>query len=66
MLGLPGSVHRAVWDEHLDKPVPPGTRLGEVRPLFRKLPPDFLEKIDEVVEEARRRAMEKRPPVLRE
>ena len=66
MLGLEGSVHQAVWDEHLDKPVPPGTRLGEVKPLFTKLPPDFLDRVDEIIEEARRRALEKRPPALRD
>ncbi|GAB6147465.1 methionine--tRNA ligase [Stetteria hydrogenophila] len=66
MLGLPGSVHEAVWDEHLGEPVPPGTRLGGVKPLFRKLPPDFPEKAEEILGEARRRAMAKRPPLLRE
>ena len=66
MLGQEGSVHEAVWDEHLEKPPRPGTRLRGVQPLFRKLPPDFLVRVNEIVEEARRRAMEKRPPLLRE
>ncbi len=66
MLGMEGSVHNAIWDEHLDKPIEPGTLIGGVEPLFKKLPPDFLDRIDEILEEARRRANEKRPPILRE
>ncbi|MEB3860723.1 MAG: methionine--tRNA ligase [Desulfurococcales archaeon] len=66
MLGMDGSVHEAVWDEHLEKPPEPGSMIRDVEPLFKKLPPDFLERIDEILEEARRRANEKRPPILRE
>ena len=66
MLGMEGSVHEAVWDEHLGRPPRPGARLGKVEPLFTKLPPDFLDRVEEVLEEARRRAREKRPPLLRE
>ncbi len=66
MLGMKGSVHEAIWDKELDKPVPPGTRLGEIEPLFKKLPQDFLDRIDEIIEEARRKANEKRPPLLKD
>ncbi|BAA80114.1 methionyl-tRNA synthetase [Aeropyrum pernix K1] len=66
MLGLAGSVHEAVWDEWLDRPLPGGARIVRVEPLFQKLPDDFLERVDEIVEDARRRAREKRPPLLRD
>ncbi len=66
MLGMEGSVHEAVWDEWIEKPPEPGLRIGEVEPLFKKLPPDFLEKIDSIIDEARVKAASKRPPLLRE
>lgn len=65
MLGHSGTVHEALWDVELDKPPAPGTRLGKVEPVFSKLPPDFLDKIDDILDEARRRAENKRPPLLK-
>ncbi len=66
MLGQEGSVHEAIWDEELNRDPKPGTRIGSVEPLFTKLPPDFLDRIDEIIEEARIKANSKRPPILRE
>ncbi|MCE4604660.1 MAG: methionine--tRNA ligase [Aeropyrum sp.] len=66
MLGMAGSVHEAVWDEWLDRNVPGGSRIREVKPLFTKLPEDFLDRVDEIVAEARSRAASKRPPLLRD
>jgi len=36
MLGLPGSVHEASWDEAL-RPLEVGHPIGEPEPLFRKI-----------------------------
>ena len=66
MLGQEGSVHNAIWDKELDKGPQPGTKIGPVKPLFQKLPEDFLEKIDDILDEARRKANKKRPHLLRE
>ena len=66
MMGLEGSVNEKVWDNELDNPPKPGTPIGEVKPLFKKLPADFLDRIDDIIEEARRKANEKRPRLLRD
>ncbi len=65
-LGMPGSVHEALWPSELRRGPISGTRLGEVHPPFRKLPRDFLDRVDKIVEEARAKANERRPPLLRE
>lgn len=41
----------------------PGHRINRPEPVFQKLPPDFLERIDEIVSDARRKASEKRPKI---
>ncbi|MGC9072077.1 MAG: methionine--tRNA ligase [Acidilobus sp.] len=64
-LGLKGSVHEATWASELKQGPLPGSSLGDVHPLFRKLPRDFLDNINKVVEEAKDRANEKRPPLLK-
>ncbi len=43
----------------------PGHPIKKPQPIFRKLPPEFLEKVEEMVEEARRKARAKRPPFKR-
>ncbi len=66
MLGLEGSVHeRGRWREAGKLVLKPGHRIGKVEPLFRKLPPDFEKKAEELLAEARKRVMERRPPLLR-
>jgi len=66
MLGLEGTVHRAgVWLEAKKPLLKPGHRISRPEPLFSKLPPDFAEKAEAMIAEARRRVMEKRPPLLR-
>ena len=65
-LGMQGSVHDALWTSELRRGPAPGTRLRDVHPPLRKLPRDFLERVEQIVEEARERANEKRPPLLRE
>ncbi len=44
-----------------DLVIEPGHKINKPSPVFRKLPSDFLDKIDKVVEEARRKARSKRP-----
>jgi len=39
MLGLPGSVHEARWEEALE-PLEPGHAIGEPKPVFKKVPGD--------------------------
>jgi len=66
MLGLEGSVHdKGRWNEAKKLLLAPGHRIGKPEPLFRKLPPDFPEKAEELVKQAREKVMEKRPPLLR-
>ena len=67
MLNMPGSVHKkGVWREVEGKfLVSPGHRIGKPEPLFHKLPADFAEKAPQLLESARKRVMEKRPPLLR-
>ncbi|MCS7106750.1 MAG: methionine--tRNA ligase [Acidilobaceae archaeon] len=65
MLGLGGQVSKALWDSELYN-FPEEYRVSRPEPLFTKLPPDFLERLDEIIEEARRRAREKRPPFVRD
>lgn len=43
----------------------PGAELGEVGPLFRKLPPDFLDNVKDHVQRAREIAQAERPEYLR-
>lgn len=45
-------------------PIRPGHRIREPKPLFNRLPPDFLEKIDQLMEEIRLRVSKRRPPLL--
>ena len=65
-LGMLGSVHDAIWTSELRRGPKQGTRLRDVHPPLRKLPRDFLDRVERVIEEARERANEKRPPLLRE
>jgi methionyl-tRNA synthetase len=62
MLGLRGSVLEKIWDKELFEAVEFTVTRSE--PLFHKLPQDFLERIDHIVEEARARAAAKRPKVI--
>jgi methionyl-tRNA synthetase len=43
--------------------IKPGHRISKPEPIFQKLPQDFLEKVDQIVEEARRKVREKRPKI---
>ncbi|MEM3700855.1 MAG: methionine--tRNA ligase [Candidatus Bathyarchaeia archaeon] len=50
-LNLPGSVHAQKWDEAL-KPLPPKHKIGEAKPLFKKI--EFSEKeLDEMLANVR-------------
>jgi methionyl-tRNA synthetase len=50
-LNLPESVHQQKWEEAL-KPLPAGHKIGEARPLFRKIEADE-KKLDEMLEKVR-------------
>lgn len=65
MLGLEGDVNKIVWDEELYKETNQ-FNIRRVEPLFTKLPPDFLDKVESIIEEARRKAALKRPHIIRE
>jgi len=43
--------------------IKPGHRISKPEPIFQKLPQDFLEKVDQIVEEVRRKVREKRPKI---
>ncbi len=66
MLGLEGTVHsKGLWLRAGEPLLKPGHRIGKPEPLFRKLPPDFPQKAEKLIQEARRKVMERRPPLLR-
>ncbi|BEP17687.1 methionine--tRNA ligase [Pyrofollis japonicus] len=67
MLNLEGSVHqKGIWSKVASTfIVKPGHKIGKPEPLFKKLPADFENKAPKLLEEARRKVMEKRPPLLR-
>ncbi|NOZ89450.1 MAG: methionine--tRNA ligase [Crenarchaeota archaeon] len=66
MLNLEGSVHeKGRWQQAAKPMLEPGHEIGKPEPLFRKLPQDFPQRAPKLIEEARRRVMEKRPPLLR-
>jgi len=59
MIGEEGSVHeRGRLGESGREPP---ERIGKPEPLFHKLPKDFLEKVDQLLEEARRKVEKRRP-----
>ncbi len=65
-LGFDKSVFSYQWPSTLELPISAGQRIGDIHPLFKKLPDDFLDKIDSIIENARRAANEKRPPLLKD
>lgn len=67
MLNLEGSVHqKGIWGKVAGTfIVKPGHKIGKPEPLFKKLPADFESKAPKLLEEARRKVMERRPPLLR-
>ncbi len=65
MINLDGSVHKTEWDNAGELVVKPGHKINKPEPLFTKLSEDFLDKIDKILEEARNKAQQKRPDVLR-
>ena len=66
MLGLEGSVHeKGRWRDAGKLILRPGHRIGRVEPLFRKLPKSFKDELPRMLEEARKRVNERRPPLLR-
>ncbi len=59
MIGEEGSVH-----EHgklLSSGAEPPSKIGKPEPLFQKLPKDFLEKVDELLNEVRKKVEAQRP-----
>jgi len=61
MLNLSGSVHEAKWSDAGELGLEPGHKICKPRPLFKKLPDDFPERIRAEIIEIRRRL--KRPPL---
>ena len=59
MIGEEGSVHER--GRLLESGREPPREVGEPKPLFQKLPKDFLERIDELLEEARKKVEKVRP-----
>jgi len=53
LLNLPGSVHKQKWEE-AEKPLPPGHKINEAKPLFSKITLNE-EELEAKLEEIRRR-----------
>lgn len=64
MLGLEGTVEDAGWNNAKELLLKPGHKINKPRPLFKKLPSDFLDKVNDLLLEARTKAKAKRPKVL--
>ncbi|HEU97753.1 MAG TPA: methionine--tRNA ligase [Fervidicoccus fontis] len=60
MLGLEGPKNGELSDLKFEA-IEHGHKIRKPEPIFKKLPPDFLDKIDEIVEDARSKVSEKRP-----
>ncbi len=63
MLGMETDVTREKWSLMRELFVKPGHKIRRPKPVFKKLPPDFLEKAEEIL--FRARATVKRPSVLK-
>ena len=59
MIGESGSVHEP--GRLLSSGAEPPTKIGKPEPLFQKLPKDFLEKVDEMLNVVRKRVEAQRP-----
>ncbi|MEM0179375.1 MAG: methionine--tRNA ligase [Fervidicoccaceae archaeon] len=62
MIGMPGPTNGELSNLELML-VKPGQRIEKPEPIFKKLPQDFLERIDDILNEARKRALDKRPRI---
>lgn len=62
MIGIPGPTNGELSNLELML-VKPGQRIEKPEPIFKKLPQDFLERIDDILNEARKRALDKRPRI---
>lgn len=65
MLGQKHEISEAHWS-YIDRTPDKCVEIPQPEPLFNKLPEDFLEKADQILEEARKKARLKRPPALKE
>ncbi len=65
MLNMPGSIHKAKWEDAASFLIKPGHKINKPVPLFRKLPETLEKEYPRIVEEARQKAMNKRPALLR-
>jgi len=63
MLGMETDITKENWNRMKELFINPGHKIRKPKPVFRKLPPDFLEKVNELLSKAR--ASVKRPSVLR-
>jgi len=62
MLGLEGPEVGELRDASLDF-IKPGQKIRKPHPLFSKLPPDFLDRVEELLSNARDKASKKRPRI---
>jgi len=62
MLGLEGPKVGELRDASLDF-IKPGQKIRKPQPLFSKLPPDFLDRVEELLSNAREKASKKRPRI---
>lgn len=60
MLGMEGPKEGELNSLHFFV-IKPEQRIEKPQPVFNKLPPDFLDRVDEIVAEAKKRASERRP-----
>jgi len=63
MLGMETDITKENWSRMKELFINPGHKIRKPKPVFRKLPPNFLEKVNELLSKAR--ASVKRPSVLR-
>ncbi|MEM2204335.1 MAG: methionine--tRNA ligase [Sulfolobales archaeon] len=65
MLGYEEPLERSRYPLQKSFIIPPGRKIGRVEPLFKKLPHNFIERIEKIIVEAREKAQKERPEYLR-
>ncbi|AFZ71077.1 methionyl-tRNA synthetase [Caldisphaera lagunensis DSM 15908] len=65
-LGYNYSIKEIKFDDIINSKLKSGMKISNITPIFKKLPNDFLENIDKIIEKARDEANSERPNLLKE
>lgn len=65
-LGYNSSIKEINFEYSINNKISPGMKISNIAPIFKKLPDDFLNNIDKILEKARNDANTERPNLLKE